>query len=656
MKVRNRPEKKALSKARLLSELGRMNSRLEELESLQRARSSSESLQSVIGEINTSFQRVRAEAVELGEETVSAWLDVINLTAQLSGCSSVVVYRFGSGYANAILANGSPENPVKIGCRIELRDHFLSKIPMPAGFFSKKNILSGADTFDYPETNLGIRSVICYSLSWPSGENFGALCLYEKHEIEVTDSLLRTLLLARNYMEKDLALLFESSQLNFTLHQKAENFEQLNIHREKLEHSVLRKTEELSAMNAALKNEVKSRKNAEELLRLRSTALEATELGVVITNVRGDIVWTNRAFSNMTGYGPDELIYKNISILKSGAQDQEFYRSLWSEILKGNVWQGELKNLRKDGTLYTEKQCISPVPDDSGNIKYFVAVKEDISEKIAREEIARQEQEKLVQADKMVSLGTLVSGVAHEINNPNNFIMLNVPILEKAWNSVLPILDEHMLISGDFSLGAMKYSRLRESIPSLLKGIMDGSERIKNIVGELKDFSRKEPPDMDQTVNINHVIKAAVLLTSNLINKSTTNFSIDYGVGIPPVRGNFRRLEQVLINLIENACQALTDKEQYIRVKSGFVSEEGSVILAVEDSGCGMNEKIIRAIKDPFFTTKRHSGGTGLGLSVSNKIIIHHGGTLSFRSATGIGTIAEIRLPMIRTVPEGDGR
>ena len=125
-------------------------------------------------------------------------------------------------------------------------------------------------------------------------------------------------------------------------------------------------------------------------------------------------------------------------------------------------------------------------------------------------------QEQLFQASKMVALGTLVSGVAHEINNPNNFIMLNTPILREAWESTLPILEAHYKEHGDFLVGGMNYSTLREKAPLLFTGILDGSKRIMQIVQDLKSFIRKDISDMNQEVDINAVLESCLSLISNL--------------------------------------------------------------------------------------------------------------------------------------------
>jgi signal transduction histidine kinase len=119
--------------------------------------------------------------------------------------------------------------------------------------------------------------------------------------------------------------------------------------------------------------------------------------------------------------------------------------------------------------------------------------------------------------------------MAHEINNPNNFIMLNTPLLQEAWENSKPILEEYYEKNGDFIIGGMRYTEMRENIPVLFSGIVDGSKRIKQIVEDLRNFARREASDMTQSVDVNAVLKSAVGLLSNLIMKSTNHFSIDYG-------------------------------------------------------------------------------------------------------------------------------
>ena len=132
-----------------------------------------------------------------------------------------------------------------------------------------------------------------------------------------------------------------------------------------------------------------------------------------------------------------------------------------------------------------------------------------------------------------------------------------------------------------------------------------------------------------------------------MIKNSTDNFNIHEEPDLPLIKGVPQRLEQVVINLISNACHSLTDKRQYITLRSGLNKEKNHVYILVEDQGIGIDEKDLQYIFDPFFTTKRDSGGTGLGLSISYNIVKNHGGDLIFESKPGEGTKATIILPVM---------
>lgn len=277
-----------------------------------------------------------------------------------------------------------------------------------------------------------------------------------------------------------------------------------------------------------------------------------------------------------------------------------------------------------------------------------------------REEALKQAYEKLentqaqlVQSGKLASIGQLAAGVAHEINNPITFVMLNAPIFEKVWNSVTPILEEYCRTSGDFRISGMSYTQLQERVPLLLKDIKEGAMRVKRIVEDLKDFARQGPSDLTDMVDVNSTIKAAVGLVSNQIKKSTDYFEVEYGLDIPKFKGNTQRIEQVIINLLVNACQALPDKECSIQISTEYDKEPSNVLVQVRDQGVGMSAEVLQRIKDPFFTTNRESGGTGLGLAISERIIEDHGGTMRLDSSPGKGTTVTVSLP---ANPSSEGR
>jgi polar amino acid transport system substrate-binding protein len=255
-------------------------------------------------------------------------------------------------------------------------------------------------------------------------------------------------------------------------------------------------------------------------------------------------------------------------------------------------------------------------------------------------------QRQLLHADKMASLGILTSGVAHEINNPNGLIQLSLPQLHKSWLDAEVILAEHYQQHGDFKLGWFNYSRMREEIPQMLSEMLASSNRIKRIVDDLKDFARREDAGYNDAVDLKQVVESALRLVDNALRKATNSFSVDYATNLVNFRGNGHRIEQVVVNLLVNACQALENSSQAIRLRTGLCVEEPMVFLEIHDEGCGIDAEQLERVTDPFFTTKRQSGGTGLGLSVSEGIVKDHNGRLEFTSSSGQGMLVRLKLPI----------
>ncbi|QWV99752.1 transporter substrate-binding domain-containing protein [Geomonas nitrogeniifigens] len=266
----------------------------------------------------------------------------------------------------------------------------------------------------------------------------------------------------------------------------------------------------------------------------------------------------------------------------------------------------------------------------------------EVEERRHAEEELRNRQQQLVQADKMAALGILVSGVAHEINNPNGLILLNLPVVMEAFRDAEPILEEYYEKNGDFEFGGLSYSRMREALPKLMQQMQEGSRRVKLIVEDLKDFARQQEPGQTAEFDLNETVQAALRLLANLVEKSTEHFSVSLGAGIPRLNGSAQRIEQVVVNLLVNACQALPSPERGIELATWFDAEHRQVVMEVRDQGTGIAPEHLPHLTDPFFTTKRESGGTGLGLSVSSGIVKEHGGELSFSSAPGAGTTARL--------------
>ncbi|HMK44685.1 MAG TPA: transporter substrate-binding domain-containing protein [Dissulfurispiraceae bacterium] len=264
--------------------------------------------------------------------------------------------------------------------------------------------------------------------------------------------------------------------------------------------------------------------------------------------------------------------------------------------------------------------------------------------KRAAEELKLQQQQ-LVQADKMAALGVLVSGMAHEINNPNGLISLNLPTIAEVIRDADPILQRHYHQHGDFAMGGLAYSKMRREVPLMLDEMQDAARRIRRIVEDLKHFSRRSDANFDELVDLNTVVQTSMRLVDNSLRKATNNYNVRYEGDLPPVRGNSQRLEQVVVNLILNASQALEDPDKGIFVSTAYDAGRRGVSVQVADEGAGIPPEHLSRLTDPFFTTKRETGGTGLGLAISDGIVREHGGTMRFESIAGKGTTVIVTLP-----------
>jgi PAS domain S-box-containing protein len=287
---------------------------------------------------------------------------------------------------------------------------------------------------------------------------------------------------------------------------------------------------------------------------------------------------------------------------------------------------------------------------DNREVVYFSL--HDISEKVQIEQESRLIQTKLIQANKMMSLGLLISGIAHEINNPNNSILLGSQLMSRAWNDVYPLLDSRFRNEGDYILGGSSYSEMRESIPRLLAMVTESSRRIEGIIHNLREFVIQGSSDNSQQIDINRIVSVSVSILQNHIKKHTEKFTISLQDDLPPACGNPQQLEQVIVNLIMNAIQALPSRERGVRVSTGYRQDSKQIVITVQDEGCGIPPELQPHIFEPFVSTKLESGGTGLGLAISSLIVKEHHGQLEVASTLNEGTTCAVILPTVGSVKE----
>lgn len=350
----------------------------------------------------------------------------------------------------------------------------------------------------------------------------------------------------------------------------------------------------------------------------------------------------------VTGYRPEEYLSDpSLWIRMVPEEDRPAVQAQAEAVLRGEATLPiEHRIIHADGTTRWVKSVVVAHRNAEDAVSEYDGLINDITARKQAEELTIRQQAQLIQADKMATLGTLVSGVAHEINNPNNYILLNAKLIAKAWKDLLPAARHYFEHEGDFRIAGMPYSKAVNEIPALTQAIVDGTMRIQKIVQNLKDFARSDPGELDQSIQVNAVVEAAVMILANLMRKSTDHFTIELGSEIPALRGNFQQLEQVVINLLTNACQALTRREQEIILRTRHDRARHLAVVEVADAGAGIDPEQARHIFDPFYTTRRDIGGTGLGLAISYNIVKRHGGELQFTSRPGQGTTFRVILPL----------
>jgi signal transduction histidine kinase len=258
-------------------------------------------------------------------------------------------------------------------------------------------------------------------------------------------------------------------------------------------------------------------------------------------------------------------------------------------------------------------------------------------------ELRRQEMQ-LIQANKMTSLGTLVSGVAHEVNNPNQLVLMNSGVLASTWDDVVNILDSHRREGHEFSIGGLPYDEMRRTVPPLIRQIGDGARRIERIILDLKDFARPRSR-VTERYELNDVVHRALRLLTHVIQRRTDHFQVELGPDLPPLSGDSQQVEQVVVNLVINALEALPDRTGAVKVTTRFDAETDTAVLEVRDDGVGIPREQLSRLGEPFFTTKAASGGTGLGVAIASSLVRLHNGRLRIASEPGNGTRAIVELP-----------
>lgn len=287
------------------------------------------------------------------------------------------------------------------------------------------------------------------------------------------------------------------------------------------------------------------------------------------------------------------------------------------------------------------------LPD--GTISHVVGIWQDVTQEKKIAQQAEHRLQQIIQTDRLASLGKVVAGVAHEINNPNSFITYNIPLLEETWQLFEPLLTDYVASHPEWRKSDLTIDELCQDMREIIQAIKVGSKRINKVVSNLKDFARLDESACGKPVQVNKVVEKTLSIVGSQVSKHVTRPELNLAGNLPEIPGQAQKLEQVVANLVVNAVYAIPNKETgRLSITTRYIDRLKSVLIEIEDNGTGMKPAVVERIFEPFFTTRREVGGTGLGLSVSYGLIQEHDGIIGVLSRPGLGTRFTVFLPLDR--------
>lgn len=389
--------------------------------------------------------------------------------------------------------------------------------------------------------------------------------------------------------------------------------------RDDLERRVEERTQKLT-------QEIAERKQAEANARKLSRAVEQSPAMTIITDLNGRIEYVNPRFTNVTGYTFEDVAGKTPRILKSGETPPEVYQQLWATITSGREWQGELHNRKKNKTLYWAAVSISPITDKDGTLTHFLGSAEDITERRQADEEARRHRNTLAHFGRVSSLGEMATSLAHELNQPLT------------------------VISGcaQFCLDRLRSEKGKpEDLLDSLEQAAEQAERANQIVRRVRSFIQKKEPERKQ-IDVNDTIRAVSSLLRTDAHEHDSDIVLELADDLPPVTADSIEVQQVVVNLVHNGVEVMAQSAPAPRLLTiRTATRDGTVEIAVHNSGREIPAEDLDQLFRPFFTTK--STGLGMGLSISRTIAETHGGSLWATSSRESGTEFHFTLPVADT-------
>ena len=382
-----------------------------------------------------------------------------------------------------------------------------------------------------------------------------------------------------------------------------------------------------------------TRREEVEQLHLLGAAVESAQESFIITDAQlaapgPHILFANPAAEKLSGYRRDELVGRTPRIFQGPLTNQEALRRLKEELGRGSPFHGVTTNYRKDGTPFLIDWNIAPVRNQTGKITHFVSVQRDITEQQAMVK-------RVARANKMESVGSLASGIAHEINSPAQFIGDNVQYAyDVICNASARLEAEGVAIAPQVG------QPLFEEVPLALKDALEGVSRIDKIVKSMREFAH--PGEEIEPSDLNRCLEVSTTVCRNEW-KHVARVDFDLDPNLPPVPCVRSDINQVVVNLVVNAAQAIAGQKrsELGRILLSTRVSEGWAELRVEDDGPGIPQEIAEKIFNPFFTTKPVGQGTGQGLFLTHQCIEgKHHGRISTTNISGGGACFLIQLPL----------
>ena len=413
-----------------------------------------------------------------------------------------------------------------------------------------------------------------------------------------------------------------------------------------LENRIEKRSEELANANKALKEELAERRRVENMLQqsrntLRSVFDSISDPLILVDN-HLNVRMVNRStldYFNFDDYF--DILGKSFLKIVEGCYDDSKLQSIRTAITSFEKMSFESSPPRQSGVY--KKTVIYPLQEEHRKLGSAIIRITDITKE-------KNLEREILQREKLATLGLLVSSIAHELNNPNNFIIFNTPILKDYIKAILPLLEEQAARNPQSEMMGMSYIDLHEDIMKLVTNIEHGAQRINATIGKLTGFARKRSGNEKKPVEPGELIERAVAICRNEIKKTVRNFEVRVEENMPAVMADAEAIEQVIINLLINASQASDKKDSWIRLTASHEKKKGRYLnIEVADNGCGMDENTKNNAFLPFFTTKTDGTGTGIGLYIVENLVHEMGGKITIQSEPGTGSTFRVSIPLQQT-------